>query len=175
MDVGRAKVDSARDALARRFPTLQVHTERVMVTRDNVARVIAGWDVVLDGTDSITTKFLINDASVIAGLPLVHGAVVGMTGQLMSIIPGAACYRCLFEAPPLGEAPTCQQAGVIGAFAGIIGALMATEALAILDGKATLANTLLVIDGARDRRRRVPLRRRVSCELHLPAEVRHAE
>jgi adenylyltransferase/sulfurtransferase len=167
-DVGRHKVASARDALIRRHPSLDVETLRSRVEPDNVDAVVRGWDVVVDGTDSFDAKFLINDACVRAGIPLVHGGVVRFVGQLMSIVPGSACYRCLFEAPPpAGIAPSCQEAGIVGAFAGIIGALMADEALAILDGKPKLAGTLLVVDGLEDRRRRVSVRPRLSCEAHL--------
>jgi adenylyltransferase/sulfurtransferase len=129
---------------------------------------VRGWDVVVDGTDSFDAKFLLNDACVRAGIPLVHGGVVRFTGQLMSVVPGSACYRCLFEAPPpAGIAPSCQEAGIVGAFAGVIGALMAEEALAILDGRPRLAGTLLVVDGLEDRRRRITIRQRPGCEAHL--------
>jgi molybdopterin-synthase adenylyltransferase len=167
-DVGRHKVHSARDALHRRFPTVNVETLRARVERDNVDAAVRGWDVVIDGTDSFDAKFLINDACVRAGVPLVHGGVVRFSGQLMSVVPGSACYRCLFEAPPpAGIAPSCQEAGIIGAFAGVIGALMADEALAILDGKPRYAGTLLVVDGVEDRRRRVVVRPRPGCEACL--------
>ena len=167
-DVGRAKVDSARAALARRFPSLTVEVERARVAADNVDRIVAGWDVVVDGTDSFAAKFLINDACVRAAVPLVHGAVVRYNGQLMTIVPGSACYRCLFEAPPpAGVAPSCSEAGILGAFAGLIGALLAGEALAILDGAPALAGALLVVDGRSDRRRRVSVRPRPGCEAHL--------
>jgi molybdopterin/thiamine biosynthesis adenylyltransferase len=167
-DVGRLKVQSARDALLRRFPSLNVETLRARVEPDNADAVVRGWDVVIDGTDSFDAKFLINDACVRAGVPLVHGGVVRFIGQLMSVVPGSACYRCLFEAPPpRGIAPSCQEAGIVGAFAGVIGALMADEALAILDGKPRLAGTLLVVDGLEDHRRRVALKPRTGCEAHL--------
>ncbi|HWE30855.1 MAG TPA: HesA/MoeB/ThiF family protein [Polyangia bacterium] len=166
-DVGRPKVQSARDAVRRRFPSvpLDIETLRARVDADNVDCIVRGWDVIVDGTDSFDAKFLINDACVRAQLPLVHGAVVRFSGQLMSVVPGSACYRCLFEAPPpAGVAPSCQEAGIIGAFAGVVGGLMAAEALAILDGKPQLAGTLLVVDGIEDRRRRVVVRPRPGCE-----------
>ncbi|HEY2747219.1 MAG TPA: HesA/MoeB/ThiF family protein, partial [Polyangia bacterium] len=110
-DVGRPKVTSARDALLRRVPGANVETLRARVEPDNADAVVRGWDVVLDGTDSFDAKFLINDACVRAGIPLVHGGVVRFSGQLMSVVPGSACYRCLFEAPPpRGVAPSCQEA-----------------------------------------------------------------
>lgn len=167
-DVGRAKVEAARDALARRFPSLGIEVERARVDAGNVARIVHGWDLVIDGTDSFDAKFLINDACVRAGVPLVHGAVVRFTGQLMAVVPGAACYRCLFEAPPPpGVTLSCQEAGIVGAFAGVIGALMADEALAILAGKPTLAGAMLVVDGRSDGKRRVAIRPRPGCPAHL--------
>src|SRR6185312_13163550 len=97
------------DAVRRRFATANVETLRARVEPDNVDAVVRGWDVVLDGTDSFDAKFLINDGCVRAGIPLVHGGVVRFVGQLMSVVPGSACYRCLFEAPPpRGVAPSCQ-------------------------------------------------------------------
>ena len=171
-DVGRPKVQSARDAVLRRVPAAGVETLRSRVEPDNVDAVVRGWDVVVDGTDSFDAKFLINDACVRAGIPLVHGGVVRFSGQLMSVVPGSACYRCLFEAPPpRGVAPSCQEAGILGAFAGVVGALMADEALAILDGKPRLAGTLLVVDGLDDRRRKVSVRPRPGCEAHVLKEV----
>jgi adenylyltransferase/sulfurtransferase len=171
-DVARPKVQSARDAVRRRFAHANVETLRARVEPDNVDAVVRGWDVVVDGTDSFDAKFLINDACVRAGIPLVHGGVVRFTGQLMSIVPGSACYRCLFESPPpRGIAPSCQEAGILGAFAGVIGALMAAEALAILDGKPKLAGSLLVVDGLEDRSRRVRVRPRAGCEAHQIREV----
>ena len=168
MDVGRAKVDSARDAVCRRWPEVQVEAVRARVTADNADALLRGWDVVVDGTDSFDAKFVLNDACVRAGVPLVHGACVQWTGQLMAVVPGHACYRCLFEAPPPpGAAPSCQEAGIVGAFAGVVGALMADEALALLAGAPTLAGTLLVVDGRDDRRRRVRVRPRPGCEAHL--------
>ena len=172
-DVGRPKVQSARDAVRRRFPSLNVETLRARVEADNADAVVRGWDVVVDGTDSFDAKLLINDACVRAGIPLVHGGVVRFTGQLMSIVRGSACYRCLFEAPPpAGVAPSCQEAGIVGAFAGVIGGLMADETLAILDGKPRWAGTLLVVDGLDDYRRRVAVRPRPGCEACSPPERR---
>jgi adenylyltransferase/sulfurtransferase len=163
-DVGRPKVDSARDSLASRWPSLRVDTHRVRVTETNVDALVRQYAAVLDGSDSFATKFLLNDACLRAGVPLVHGGVVGWTGQLMTVVAGHACYRCIFEAPPPdGVAPSCQQAGIIGAVAGVVGALMADEALAILDGQPRLAGTLLVYDALAGTRRRVHARPRPSC------------
>jgi molybdopterin/thiamine biosynthesis adenylyltransferase len=170
-DVGRAKAESAKDALLRRHPLLRVEAIVARVDARNAGELVPRWDVVVDGSDSFASKFLLNDACVRAGVPLVHGGVVQFTGQLMSIVPGVAgagCYRCLFEAPPpAGVAPSCSEAGVIGAFAGIIGALQAKEALAIVDQQPRLAGILLVVDGRSDERRHVHVRPRPGCEAHL--------
>jgi adenylyltransferase/sulfurtransferase len=163
IDVGRPKIESARDALILRWPTLRVETRRVRVSSANARAVVRGAKVVLDGTDSIESKFLINDACVAERVPLVHGGVVRWSGQLMSVLPGQACYRCLFEAPPSEAAPTCEQAGVLGPAAGVIGTLMADEALRILDGKPALAGTMLVCDFQSDERRLVRIHRRRGC------------
>lgn len=167
-DIGRPKVESARDALWRRWPGLAIETFETRIDADNAASILRGWDVVLDGSDSFATKFLLNDVCVRAGVPLVHGACAQWTGQLMTVVPGHACYRCLFEAPPPpGAAPSCQEAGVLGALTGVVGTLMAEEALALLRGAPTLCGTLLVVDGHDDRRRRVRLRPRPDCPAHL--------
>lgn len=166
-DLGRLKVDSAKDALLRRFPALAVETVALRVTAKNAREVVAGSDVVLDGTDSVEAKFLINDACVAERVALVHGGVLRFSGQLLSVLPGAACYRCLFEEPPPPEAaPSCQEAGVLGAVCGLIGAKMAEEALAILDGRPRLASTLLVIDAlapVSTQERRIRIRPRPGC------------
>jgi molybdopterin-synthase adenylyltransferase len=148
-EVGLPKVDAARETLAVRFPNLTVEPMRTRVDHTNVDALVRGARVVLDGTDSFEAKFLINDACVAAGVPLVHGGVVRFSGQLMSVLPGHACVRCLFEAPPPPDAvPSCQEAGILGPVAGVIGARMAQEALAILDGNPALAGTLDIFDAA---------------------------
>lgn len=167
-DVGRDKAKSVEDALLRRHPRLRVDAIVARVDAANADAIVRQWDVVVDGSDSFASKFLLNDACVGANVPLVHGGVVQLTGQLMSIVRGSACYRCLFEAPPpAGTAPSCSEAGVVGAFAGIVGALQAKEALAIVKGAPELAGTLLVVDGRSDERRRVRIRPRPGCEAHL--------
>jgi molybdopterin/thiamine biosynthesis adenylyltransferase len=171
-DIGRPKVASAAEALRARFPSLRVTALRARVDAANAAQLIAGWDVVIDGTDSLESKFLLNDFCVAASVPLVHGGCVRYSGQIMSVLPGLACYRCLFEAPPpAGSAPSCSEAGIIGAFAGIIGALQAEEALAILDGKPRLGGALLIIDGRAGRRRTVRIKRRAGCAAHQQLEA----
>jgi molybdopterin/thiamine biosynthesis adenylyltransferase len=120
--------------------------------------------VLLDGTDSFETRFLANDAAVAARIPLVHGAVVGWTGQLLTVVPGrTACLRCLFEGPPPpGALPTCAEAGVASPLCGLVGAAMAEAALAALHG-APAAGILSRWDGLRGIVRPLPLSRDFSC------------
>jgi molybdopterin-synthase adenylyltransferase len=171
-DVGRLKVDSAEDALRRRWPGVDIHKVPGRIGEGNARQLIAGHDVVLDGTDSFPTKFLLNDVCLELGVPLVHGGVVGWTGQLMTVLRGHACFRCIFEAAPTpGSESSCQTAGVLGAVCGVIGGLMAEEALAILDGRPALAGTLMVFEARTDTWRRISPRPRASCPAHPASEV----
>jgi molybdopterin/thiamine biosynthesis adenylyltransferase len=161
-NLGVNKALSARIALAGRFPSLDVDLIPAHVDDSNVEGLIARYHLVLDCTDNFASKLLLNDACVQQGIPLVHGGVIGWSGQLLSVIPDHACVRCLFEAaPPEGE--TCATAGVVGPLAGLVGALMGQEALAILDGKPQLAGALLAIDGRTGKRRLVSFRPRAGC------------
>jgi adenylyltransferase/sulfurtransferase len=171
-DVGRPKAESAAAALKRRWPMLEVRPLVTRVESANADALLRGYDLVIDGTDSFAAKFLLTDVCIALGVPLVHGGVVGFTGQLMTIMPGHACFRCIFEAPPApGDAPSCQQAGVLGPVCGVIGGAMAREALAILDGRATLRGTLLVFDAMAERWRRLTPRPRTGCSAHSSPEV----
>lgn len=167
-DLGRPKVDAAADTLRRRGQ-VRVTPVRARLCAENAAALLGGHKVVVEGSDSIETKFLVSDTAVRLGIPAVVGGVVGFEGQVLTVLPGrTACYRCLFEAPPgpqaLEEIATCQQAGVLGPACGVIGALQAAEALRLLRGAApAFAGALLVADLRRDRHRRVPLRRRPGC------------
>lgn len=164
-DVGRSKAESARDALVRRFARARVEALRVRVEAGNARAIVGRHAVVLDGTDSVEAKFLLNDACVGARVPLVHGGASGWTGQVMSIVPGGPCYRCLFEAAPEpGAAASCVQDGILGPVAGVVGAAMARAARAILDGRPTLASGLMVFDARSGQRRTVRFRRRPGCE-----------
>jgi adenylyltransferase/sulfurtransferase len=168
-DLGRAKVDAAADTLRRRAPEVRVTAVRARLGAENAAELLAGHRVVLEGSDSLATKFLVSDTAVRLGIPVVVGGVVGFDGQVLTVLPGrTACYRCLFEEPPgpqaLEEVATCQQAGVLGPACGVIGALQAGEALRLLRGEEpAFAGALLVADLRRDQHRRVPLRRRPGC------------
>src|SRR4051812_28316416 len=171
-DVGRPKVGCAADRIAAQFPGAVIETVHGRVDASNVGALIADHDVVVDGCDSFATKFLLNDACLEVGTPLVHGAVVAWTGQLMTVVAGRACYRCIFEAPPDPEVvPTCQNGGILGAVCGVIGGWMAEEALAVVEGQPRLAGTLRVFDGLSGHTRQLMPKRRPSCSAHSASEV----
>lgn len=136
--IGELKVFSLARGLADRFPRTSVEPHAVRFDAASAGALCAAYDVIVDGSDNFATKFLANDAAVLAGKPLVHGAAVGLGGQMMTIPAGGApCYRCLFEEiPPAGVGPSCAEAGVLGPVPGVIGALQGVEAAAVLAGES---------------------------------------
>ncbi len=150
--IGRAKVDSARDAVAEINPEIQLiaHEDRVTVT--NVMELIDGYDVIADGSDNFETRFLVNDACHLAGKILVSAAILRFEGQLATFKSGLGseypCYRCLYpNPPPPGMIPSCAEGGVLGALAGAMGSLQATEILKeIMAIGDTMAGSLLIYD-----------------------------
>jgi adenylyltransferase/sulfurtransferase len=136
-DVGQPKAAAFARALERRFPGIHVEPHAMRFEVASAAALVARHDVIVDGSDNFATKFLANDAAVLAGKPLVHGAAVGMAGQLLTVPAGGRpCYRCLFEeAPPAGTGPSCAEAGVLGPVPGVIGALQGAEAVRLLRGE----------------------------------------
>jgi molybdopterin/thiamine biosynthesis adenylyltransferase len=144
-DVGRPKVVSAKEKISRLNPDVEVTTYQTLLTAENAAEIIGGYDFVVDGTDNFPVKFLINDACVMLGKPFSHGGILRFDGQTLTYVPGAACYRCLFHAPPPPNAvPTCSQAGVLGAIAGMLGTIQAAEALKFLTGVGELLTNRLL-------------------------------
>src|SRR3989442_11618923 len=157
-DVGRPKVEVAAERLRGLAPALRVKTRRARFGSPD-AYLLSGFDVVLDGTDTIAAKFVVNDAAILAGVPLVHAGVLGFRAQLLTVLPGrSACYRCVFEeAPPPGDVPSCQEAGVVGPVAVLAGALQAAEAIRLLAGEPpAYANALLALDTQAEGRRTGP-------------------
>ena len=144
-DVGVLKVDAGRDRLSALNPAIQIESHALEVTKANAAQVLAGYDLVLDGTDDFATRFAVNATCVAAGIPLVSGAIARWTGQV-GVFAGKPCYRCLVpEIPP--EAETCAGVGVVGALGGVIGSLMAMEAIKrIVDAGEGLTGRLLIYD-----------------------------
>ena len=144
-DVGALKVDAGRDRLAAVNPRVQVDGHALAVTEANAADIVAGYHLVLDGTDDFATRFAVNAACVAANIPLVSGAIARWTGQI-GVFTGRPCYRCLVPEIP-AEAETCAAVGVVGALGGVIGSMMAMEAIKRLTAAGEdLAGRLLIYD-----------------------------
>src|SRR5713101_1235236 len=134
--IGQLKAESARETIEALNPDVKVITYIERLDETNVARIIADYDVIIDGTDNFPTRYLLNDAALIANKPVVHGSVFRFEGQLTVFKPyDGPCYRCLYpEPPPPALAPSCAEAGVLGVLPGIIGLLQATETIKLLLG-----------------------------------------
>ena len=148
-DLGKAKVQSAKETMNHLNPDVKVITYRTFVTSENIMDLIKDYDFIIDGTDNFPAKFLINDACVMAKKPFSHAGIIRFKGQLMTYVPGEGpCYRCVFKNPPPKDAvPTCKQAGVIGAMGGVIGSLQAMEAIKYILGVGKLlTGSLLTYD-----------------------------
>jgi molybdopterin/thiamine biosynthesis adenylyltransferase/rhodanese-related sulfurtransferase len=147
--VGRPKVASGAEALAAANATTRVVTGDLRVTQETVERVLTGWDVVVDATDSLEARYVLNDAAVRRQIPLVHGSVYRWEGEVTTIVPFAGpCYRCLHPSPPPDDlAPSCDVAGVVGVVPGVIGTIQAAEALKLILGTGEpLAGRQLLVD-----------------------------
>lgn len=150
--VGRAKVESAKETIAALNPDVEVVPFKVRLTSENILDVIKDYDIIIDGSDNFPTRFLVNDACVLSGKPLSHGGIFRFDGQAMTIIPGKGpCYRCLFpEPPPPGAMPSCQEAGILGAVAGVIGVIQANEVLKFVLGIGQMLVGRLLVFNALD-------------------------
>jgi adenylyltransferase/sulfurtransferase len=167
--IGRAKVDSASARLGTLNPHIRIVTHGEGVTTANALSLFSGYDVIVDGSDNFPTRYLNNDAAVLARRPLVYGSIFQFEGQVSVFDPsrGAPCYRCLFpEPPPAGSVPNCGEAGVLGALCGAIGSLQALEALKLVLGIGEpLLGRLVVFDALRHHFRTVSIRRDPHCPL----------
>ncbi len=167
--LGQLKVESAAESLARINPLVTVvqHAERL--TAENVERLIADYDLVCDGTDNFTTRFLVADACVAARKTLVSAAVLRFEGQISTFKPhtGGPCYRCLYpEPPPEGLVPPCSEAGVLGAVTGVMGTMQATEVIKEIAGIGqSLSGYLLVWDALAAEFRKIRLRKDPACPV----------
>jgi molybdopterin/thiamine biosynthesis adenylyltransferase len=165
--VGQPKAESLAASLHERFPEVQVTPVLGRFEAASALRLLHGCAVAIDGSDNLATKFLANDAAVLARIPLVHGAAVEGWGQLMTVPAGGRpCYRCLFEELPSpdADAPSCAEAGVLGPVPGVIGALQAAEALRILRGESpALTGRLIRYDSRLMTMRAVRFRRNPEC------------
>jgi sulfur-carrier protein adenylyltransferase/sulfurtransferase len=167
--LGEAKVESARATIQALNPDVQVVAYRERLTSENVDRILAdGWDVIVDGADNFPTRYLVNDASVWHGIPVVHGSIYRFDGQVTVFSPGEGpCYRCLFPAPPPPElAPSCAEGGVLGVLPGIVGSLQANEALKLSLGVGEpLIGRLLLFDALTTTFTEVALRKDPACPV----------
>lgn len=167
-DIGRSKVESAKEKLVQLNPGVNVETYDERLTAANALDVLKHYDFVVDGSDSFESKFLIADACHFAAVPYSHAGILGFSGQTITVKPGeTACYRCIFRKPPAaGAVPTCSQAGIVGTVAGVMGVLQAHEAIKFLSGAGTpLYDKLLVFDARQSAFRTVPVSRSGSCPL----------
>lgn len=170
--VGDAKVVSAAERLAELNPDIEVETHRARLTTDNAVALIGQYDLVVDGSDNFTTRYLLNDACYFAKKPLVAAALLRFEGQLSTFKPylagdGHPCYRCLFPSPPApGSVPRCEQAGIFGAVAGVMGTLQATETIKELLGLGEgLSGKLILYDGLSARFTTLSVKRDHDCPL----------
>ena len=164
-DIGKPKAESAAETIKALNPDVNVITYNEYVNSKNIASIISGYDFIIDGTDNFPAKFLINDACVLGRKPFCHAGILRFEGQLMTYVPGQGpCYRCIFEAPPPKDAvPSCREAGVIGAMAGIIGSMQALEAVKFITGQGDLlTRSILVFDGLKMTWRKVRLPEKVT-------------
>ena len=173
--IGATKVESAAAAARALNPNVEVVTHPCRITAANALELVAGYDVVCDGTDNFSSRFLLADACVLARRTLVSAAVLRFEGQLSVFRPGGPCYRCLYPAPPPpGLVPSCAEAGVLGAVTGVMGSLQATEVLKeILGIGETLAGRLLIWDALASRFRTVRLRPDPACAACGPNAALH--
>jgi molybdopterin/thiamine biosynthesis adenylyltransferase len=168
-ELGEPKAESARRTISALNPDVEVVPYLERLSSENVDRILAdGWDVIVDGADNFPTRYLVNDASIWHGIPVVHGSIFRFEGQVTVFKPGEGpCYRCLFPQPPPPElAPSCAEGGVLGVLPGIIGSLQANEALKLALGMGDpLVGRLLLFDALRVEFDEVVLRRDPACPV----------
>jgi molybdopterin/thiamine biosynthesis adenylyltransferase/rhodanese-related sulfurtransferase len=167
--LGTPKVDSAKRTIEALNPDVQVTTYRERLTSENIDRILDdGWEIVVDGTDNFPTRYLLNDASVWRGIPVVYGAIYRFDGQVSVFKPhDGPCYRCLFpEPPPADQAPSCSEGGVLGVLPGIVGTLQTNEALKLALGIGEpLIGRLLMVDALATEFTEVRIKRRPDCPV----------
>ena len=167
--LGTPKVESAKRTIEALNPDVEVVTYEERLTSDNIDRILAdGWDVIVDGADNFPTRYLLNDATVWRGIPVVHGSIYRFEGHVTVFRPGdGPCYRCLYSAPPPPEpAPSCSEGGVLGVLPGIIGTLQTNEALKLAVGMGDpLVGRLLMVDALATEFNEVRIRRNPNCPV----------
>ena len=166
-DVGRPKVISAQETLNDINPGIRVNPINERLSSENIMEILVDYDIVVDGSDNFSTRYLVNDAAYLAKKTLIHGSIFLFEGQASVFEPGEGCYRCLYPTPPPpGMVPSCAEAGVFGVLPGIIGSIMAVETIKIILGIGEpLVNKLLLFDALSMDFRTVKLRRDKNCPL----------
>lgn len=166
--LGQPKVESARQTLQALNPDVKVIGHQTRLTAENVLDIIAGYDVIVDGADNFPTRYLLNDAALKLGKPVIHASIFRFEGQMTTFLPKEGpCYRCLYpDPPPPGMAPSCQEAGVLGVLPGIVGTMQANEALKLILGVGqSLSGRLLVFDALGTKWRTLKLRKDPECRV----------
>ncbi len=167
-DVGRLKIESARDRLADINPFIKIETYNTRLTSENALQLFREYDIIVDGTDNFPTRYLVNDACVLTGKPNVYGSIFRFEGQASVFwAERGACYRCLYpEPPPPGLVPSCAEGGVLGVLPGIIGAIQANETIKLILGAGEpLINRLLLFDAWKMRFKELKLRKDPQCPV----------
>src|SRR6185503_5987994 len=173
--IGSPKTDSARDRLRDINPNVHVEPYETRLTASNALEIADGHDLIIDGTDNFATRYLVNDTSVLLGIPNVYGSVYRFEGQASVFgAPNGPCYRCLFrEPPPPDLIPSCAEAGVLGVVPGLVGTIQATEAIKLLLGLGeTLVGRLLTIDSLTMSFRTIEIQRDPKCPACGTRELR---
>jgi sulfur-carrier protein adenylyltransferase/sulfurtransferase len=174
-DVGRPKLESARERLADANPHVQLETYETRLTSANALEILRGYHLVVDGTDNFATRYLVNDACVLLGIPNVYGSIFRFEGQAsVFATTEGPCYRCLYrEPPPAGLVPSCAEGGVLGVLPGLIGVIQATETIKLILGIGQpLIGRLLLVDALGMEFRTVRLRRDPECPACGTREIR---
>ncbi len=166
-DVGRPKVESAKETLLAHNPDLNVQIHEEPINSANAMQIISDYDIVVNGADNFSTRYLVNDAAYLAGKPLVDGAILVFDGRATTYLPGQGCYRCMYpDPPPPGEVPNCSEAGVIGALPGLVGSIQALEVIKLILGIGeTLTGRLLMIDALSMEFTELKVRKDPNCKL----------
>jgi adenylyltransferase/sulfurtransferase len=167
-DVGRRKVEAARERLANLNPEIEICVFETMLTSANALELFRDYDIIVDGTDNFPTRYLVNDACVLSGKINVYGSIFRFEGQATVFgAPGGPCYRCLYpEPPPPGLVPSCAEGGVLGVLPGIVGSIQAMETIKLILGKGdSLVGRLLLFDALQMRFRELKLRKNPDCPV----------
>jgi molybdopterin/thiamine biosynthesis adenylyltransferase len=166
--IGMLKTESAKKTIEALNPDVKVTLFNEKLTSENILRIFEGYDYILDGTDNFATRYLINDACVMTGKTNIHGSIFRFEGQATVFKPGdGPCYRCLYpEPPPPGLVPNCQEGGVLGVLAGVIGNLQVVETLKLILGQGkTLVGSLLIYDALNTEFRKLKLKKDANCPV----------